>query len=456
MSERRFKPRLLRPRPQRAWVPGDRIELLENGEQYYPAVFDAIRQARQEVIIETFILFEDKVGLQLHQVLLEAARRGVSVEMLVDGFGSPDLSDDFLASLHDAGVRLRSFDPRPRLFGLLRTNLFRRMHRKIVVVDGEVAFVGGINFSADHLADYGPEAKQDYASRVTGPVVAQIHDFVVAQIRSPAVRHVFPTPAPTGDAEIMFVTRDNSRHRDDIERQYRAAIRVARHEVIIANAYFFPGYRLLKTLLQAARRGVRVRLILQGQPDMRIVKVAAQTLHGELLAAGVEIHEYCKRPLHGKVALVDDRWATIGSSNLDPLSLSLNLEANLMTRDRSFIEALKTNLEELMANDCSAIQRQASDRAGLLQALLTTIAYHLTRRFPVWAGRLPEHRPRLAPLRPSTAVEAGAQIAGPVDSENVPPTDAQIEAQQALDALTCPRQGAPLEGDRDARAGAVP
>jgi cardiolipin synthase len=197
---------------------------------------------------------------------------------------------------------------------------------------------------------------------------------------------------------------------------------------------------------------VRVRLILQGQPDMRIVKVAARTLHAELLAAGVEIHEYCKRPLHGKVALVDDGWATIGSSNLDPLSLSLNLEANVMTRDPGFIGVLKANLEELMCNDCTAIHAQASDRAGLLQALLTTIAYHLARRFPVWAGRLPEHRPRLTPLRPATIAEAEAQTAGRIDSEGATSTDAQIEAQQALEALTHPRQATPLEGDRDARA----
>jgi cardiolipin synthase len=409
------------PRPQRGWVAGNRIELLENGEEYYPAVFEAIAAAREEVLIETFILFEDKVGLALQRELIAAARRGVAVDVLVDGFGSPDLSDQFIGELADAGVRLRSFDPGKPILGRWRVNWFRRMHRKIVVVDGEVAFVGGINFSADHLGDFGPEAKQDYSVRLRGPIVSEIQAFARAQIR-PRQRWPEPRPQPrAGEAELMFVRRDNLNHRDDIERQYRAAIRSARREVIIANAYFFPGYRLLKTLRQAARRGVKVKLILQGQPDMAIVKTAASLLHSQLLSAGVEIHEYCKRPLHGKVALVDDGWATVGSSNLDPLSLALNLEANVMTRDRAFIAELRGRLDTLMANHCRRIEADASGRRSRWYTVLDTLAYHVTRHFPSWAGWLPAHRPRLAPLRPSGLGNARGRSAAADDA--APPRD---------------------------------
>src|SRR5262249_6521711 len=156
------------------WVPGNRVELLENGEAYYPRVFDCIANAQHEVIIESFILFEDEVGLQLRDVLVKAAQRGVRVDLMVDGFGSPELSDEFVLSLTGAGVKLRVFDPGTRLLGQ-RLNLIRRMHRKIVVIDGERAFVGGINFSHDHLRSFGPMGKQDYAVEVSGPVVAQIH-----------------------------------------------------------------------------------------------------------------------------------------------------------------------------------------------------------------------------------------------------------------------------------------
>ena len=346
------------------WTPGNRFHLLENGEEFFPAVFAAIESAQHEVVVETFILCQDKVGLALHQCLLDAAQRGVQVDLTVDGYGSPDLTVDFIESLTSAGVRFHSFDGRPLLFGRLRTNFFRRMHRKIVVVDGVTAFVGGINYCADHLADFGPDAKQDYAVEVRGPIVDDIHRFAREAV-APATGHgrrrwwkrrpAVSSGQAAGEAAALFVTRDNNEHRDDIERHYRIALRSARHEVIIANAYFFPGYRLLKEMRRAAQRGVRVCLILQGQPDMPIVKIAARMLYDHLLRAGVRIFEYCDRPLHGKVAAADDEWATVGSSNLDPLSLSLNLEANVILRDAAFAGHLRERLEQLILHECKEV-----------------------------------------------------------------------------------------------------
>jgi len=385
------------------WVPGNRVELLENGEAYFPAVFEAIARAEREVLIETFILFEDKVGEELQRVLIQAARRGVRVDLTVDGWGSVDLSREYLAPLVEAGVQVRMFDPKPRFLGM-RLHVFRRMHRKIVVVDGRIAFVGGINFSADHLADFGPAAKQDYALRIEGPLVPRIRHFVLHQIGRRASDLGQRPVLCGGTAEAMLVARDNANQRDAIERQYRAALHAARRDVVIANAYFFPGYRLLRAMRRAVRRGVRVRLVLQGQPDMKIVKHAAQLLHGQLVSAGVEIYEYCKRPLHAKVALVDDEWSTVGSSNLDPLSLSLNLEANVMIRDQAFARELRKHLERLMQADCRRLEADAvAQRHVGLRLLLDTLAYHVTRRFPAWAGLLPAHSARLKPALPAQA-----------------------------------------------------
>jgi cardiolipin synthase len=348
------------------WIAGNDIRLLENGEEFFPRVFSCVANAQKEVVLETFILFEDKVGLQLHEALVTAARRGVQVDVTIDGFGSPDLSDAFIDSLTQAGVRLHVFDPGRRLFGQ-RMNMLRRMHRKIVVVDGQVAFVGGINFSADHLGDYGPEAKQDYAVEIHGPLVAEIQRFTHGALAQGQRyqrerqwwrwrRRLRTKPddiAAAGEASAMFVVRDNGQHKSDIERHYRIAIRAARKRIVIANAYFFPGYRFIRDLRRAARRGVDVRLILQGEPDMPIVKTAASMLYHRLLAAGVRIYEYCERPLHGKVALMDDEWATVGSSNLDPLSLALNLEANVIIRDRTFNHHLHEQLLRLMRHSCN-------------------------------------------------------------------------------------------------------
>ncbi|MCB1998749.1 MAG: cardiolipin synthase ClsB, partial [Rhodoferax sp.] len=317
------------------WTAGNRFELLENGEAFYPRVMQAIDEARQEVLLETFILFDDPVGRKLQQALLAAAQRGVRVHVLVDGWGSPDLGRDFVQPLIDAGVHWRVFEPAVRWFGW-RLNPLRRMHRKLVVVDGTQAFVGGINFSFDHLVASGPQAKQDYAVALQGPVVAQVQAFCRQHLTTkggagrprpwwrrrpgsgagPALRR--ERAGEHGWA--AFVVRDNLRHRHDIERQYRLALRSAQQHVLIANAYFFPGWRLLRDLRRAARRGVRVDLILQGQPDMPIVQQAASLLYDTLVHAGVNVFEYCERPLHGKVAVVDGLWATVGSSNLDPTS----------------------------------------------------------------------------------------------------------------------------------------
>jgi cardiolipin synthase len=370
-------------------------------------VFECIASAQREVIVETFILFEDKVGCQLQQALIGAARRGVRVDLMVDGFGSPDLSDAFVHDMADAGVRLRVFDAGQKLWGW-RTNMLRRMHRKLVVIDGERAFVGGINYSADHLGDFGPEAKQDYAVEVEGPIVSTIHRFVrhAIAVGGPGlswlrrrVREVeMPALQPAGSADAMFVVRDNHRHTNDIERHYRAAIRAARERVVIANAYFFPGYRLIKELRRAARRGVKVTLILQGMPDMPIVKVGASMLYHHLLHAGVEIYEYCQRPLHGKVALVDGTWSTVGSSNLDPLSLSLNLEANVVIRDAAFNQHLHERLDHLVQNHCNRVRAEDLNEWSAWRLVRSFFVFHVLRHYPSWGRWLPKHMPRLQSL----------------------------------------------------------
>lgn len=394
------------------WVEGNDIRLLENGEEFFPCVLERIGSARREIVLETFILFEDAVGLRLHEALLAAARRGAQIDVTIDGFGSPDLSDQFIDSLLEAGVRIHVFDPGKRLFGQ-RMNMLRRMHRKIVVIDGQVAFVGGINFSADHMIEHGPLAKQDYAVEIRGPLVAEIQRFTHAALaqgqRYQRRRHwlrwrrrlrVHPDDLPkAGSASAMLVVRDNGEHMSDIERHYRIAIRAARKRIVIANAYFFPGYLFIRDLRRAARRGVDVRLILQGEPDMPIVKVAAGMLYHHLLAAGVRIYEYCERPLHGKVALMDDEWATVGSSNLDPLSLALNLEANVIIRDRAFNRSLDENLQRIMQSSCKLVTAEGVGELKGWPMVRSFLAYHFTRRYPGWALWLPRHVPRLLPAR---------------------------------------------------------
>jgi cardiolipin synthase len=425
------------------WISGNKFRLLENGEEFFPRVFACIVAAQFEVVLETFILFEDKVGLALHAVLLEAAGRGVQIDITIDGYGSPDLSPSFISALTQAGVRVHVFDPSPKLWGY-RTNVFRRMHRKIVVVDGARAFVGGINYSADHLADFGPAAKQDYSVEIEGAIVADIHAFVHQalakdqrktvtrmsgrlreSISAQAQKLIQPwrraPPAPAGEAAAILVTRDNRKHTKDIEQHYRIAIRAARQRIVIANAYFFPGYRLLRELRRAAQRGVDVQLILQGEPDMAIVKIAANMLYPYLLAGGVRIFEYDARPLHSKVAVADGEWATVGSSNLDPLSLSLNLEANVIIKDRAFNQHLSARLSDLIAQDCRQILPGDLVESSWWLTVRSFFVFHLLRRYPAWAGWLPAHMPRLTlamPLSPDTSASSEAAGAEKVSHDD--------------------------------------
>ncbi|MCW0923643.1 cardiolipin synthase ClsB [Pseudomonas sp. RG1] len=389
------------------WHSNNRVELLENGEEYFPRVFEAMRAAKSEILLETFIVFEDKVGAELQQILIEAAQRGVRTTVSLDGFGCGELSTGYLSALSDAGVHLQIFDPAPKHLGI-RTNWFRRLHRKIVVVDGLIAFIGGINFSGDHLADFGPEAKQDYSVEIQGPVVADIHHFALLQSGRPGRarfwwqrrRQRLEEMAFTDhDGQVRLVFRDNDQHNTDIEDVYLQVLRKAKRRVIIANAYFFPGYRLLREIRNAARRGVDVRLILQGQPDMLVAKLAARMTYDYLLRAGVQIHEYCQRPLHGKVALVDEDWSTVGSSNLDPLSLSLNLEANVLIRDRAFNQHLYERLEDLSQNHCKAMDAKLLPRGRIWHMTVGFLVFHFLRHFPAMAGWLPAHKPRLKPFR---------------------------------------------------------
>jgi cardiolipin synthase len=385
------------------WTRGNELRLLENGEEYFPRVFEAIRNARREVLVETFIWFEDSVGYALRDALVEAAKRGATVDVTVDGYGTPTLSDEFLAPMLANDVRVFTFDPKPTWFGV-RVNPFCRLHRKIVVVDGTIAFVGGINFSEDQECARGPDAKQDYAVEATGPIVQEIQRFCYrARVERAVPRRRrywlrrFPRGLshPRADMQALFATRDNAEHPTDIETLYRLAFRRAKSRILLANAYFFPGYRFLRDLRRAAERGVDVRLMLQGRPDKDYPQAATESLYESLLSSGIRVFNYEAHALHAKVAVVDDTWATVGSSNLDPTSFALNLEANIVIRDRKFADELRSRLERLMDEECSELERDRLAPVSFWKRLVRIFFYHFGRHFPRWGRRFPLTRQQL-------------------------------------------------------------
>jgi cardiolipin synthase len=310
--------------------PGNRVILLENGAQYFPALIEAIDAAEWEIHLESYIYEPDATGLAVADALTRAARRGVRVKMLLDGFGTRGFPEALVGSLRSAGIALLVYRPEMGAFRLRRHRL-RRLHRKIAVIDARVAFVGGINIIDDSNAPGHPSHRYDYAVRVEGPLLADIYPAVWrlwwlvrwSRLRR-RPRRSQPVPlvlTPAGTVAAEFVQRDNLRNRRAIEEAYLAALRAARSEILIANAYFLPGHRIRQALLEAAGRGVRVVLVLQGRTDHPLFQLAARALYRYFLERGIEIYEYHASELHAKAAVVDTDWSTVGSSNIDPYSL---------------------------------------------------------------------------------------------------------------------------------------
>jgi len=385
-----------------------RIRLLQGAQELFAVLIAEVDAAQSDVQMETYIFDCNGVGADVAEALARAARRGVQVQLVVDGVGTGSLPAPVQALLQQAGVQLQVYSPLGPL-GLLLPRRWRRLHRKLCAVDGRVLFCGGINVLDDY---YDPNhgrldaPRLDFAVRVEGALVPYASD-VMEQLwwRMRAVSDVQRRRLAQALADwraaranrlqvrraeergtgvrAALVLRDNLRHRGRIERAYRRAIGRARHEIVIANAYFVPGAKLRRALVLAAGRGVRVRLLLQGRYEYFMQYHAARPVYGALLAAGVEIHEYAPSFLHAKVAVIDAQgvrpWATVGSSNLDPLSLLLAREANVMVRDSAFAQDLHARLEQAMADGCGPINARDYANRPWRQRVLDRIAFAIMR-----------------------------------------------------------------------------
>lgn len=367
---------------------GNRLTLLRSGAEYFPELEAAIAGARHEMYLETYLYEDDPTGQRITQALCDAAHRGALVHVLVDGFGAKDMPARLRQRLLDAGVQLMVYRRQISPLTLQRQRL-RRMHRKIAVVDGRVAFIGGINIIDDMHTPRHTPPRYDFAVRVEGPLLAEMQEEVERlwglvswanfRRRWRVQRRAAVDAAPKGPQRAALVVRDNFRHRADIEDAYLGAIGAARNEIVLANAYFFPGKRFRNALRAAARRGVRVVVLLQGRVEYVLLHYASRALYGTLLDAGVEIHEYHKSFMHAKVAVIDGSWATVGSSNIDPFSLMLAREANIVVEDREFAAELRAALHEGMKDGARVIEKTLWRRQPLSLRALIWSAYALAR-----------------------------------------------------------------------------
>ena len=367
-------------------VAGHKLTLLRNGEEYFPRLVEAINSAQRSVYLETYIFAADKIGRMLSTALQAAASRGVAVHVLLDGFGSAELPQGWLDEMHKSGVEVLWFRKEVGRFSLQRYHL-RRLHRKLGLIDGHIAFVGGINI-IDDISEGLTVPRLDFAIEIEGEMVNDIN-VSMRRLWLLVSWTLFHRPGErdkvrllrraNSQQQVQFITRDNLRHRRDIEKSYLKAIAGAKQEIIIANAYFLPGRRFRRALLDAVQRGVRVVLFLQGMVEYRLQHYATMALYGELLHYGIEIYTYQASFMHAKVAVIDSEWSTVGSSNIDPFSLWLSREANLVVQDSLFAGNLRDQLLNEIKLSSHQIVPSVWHKLNILNWLMMHISYMLAR-----------------------------------------------------------------------------
>lgn len=398
---------------------GHQVQLLQGTQEFFPALIAAMDAAQYTVQIETYIFDFTSSGAEIGDALIRTAKRGLDVRLLVDGVGTAKIPDLWCERFIAAGVQWRIFNPLGAL-GLLLPSRWRRLHRKLCVLDAAlpqaVAFCGGINVLDDFYdPNHGVLAapRFDFCVRVTGPLVGQVRvaceqSWARAQVpvanvgklkaavegvkdafmrtrsswfgKTESLDHTNPDNlSQTYVTKAGLLLRDNFRNRKLIERAYLKAIGGAHQEILIANAYFLPGHRLRKALIAAAGRGVSVKLLLQGKYEYFMQYHAARPIYSALLGAGVQIYEYVPSFLHAKVAVIDKHWATVGSSNLDPLSLLLAREANVVVEDLAFATDLHQRLEHAMQHGGDPLDAQEYAGRPLYQQIVDRIAFGLMR-----------------------------------------------------------------------------
>jgi len=371
------------------FMAGNRIALLRSGGEFFPAIVGALDRAEREVWLETYIFADDDAGRIVAAALCRAAQRGVKVRVLVDGWGARHyLTRSLETELVSAGVALLKYRPEVAPWQF-RSHRLRRLHRKLCAVDGRIAFVGGINVIDDVNTPGHRPPRVDFAVSVEGPLLGSIvrtmqrvwaiNELVQFQSSEvPLFSSVRRSPR-IGGQTAKFVIRDNLRHRRDIESAYLAAIRTAKQEILIANAYFFPGIRIRRALIAAAQRGVRVTLLLQARVEYALLHYASRAMYGQLLAAGIGIQEYHRSFLHAKVAVVDSAWSTVGSSNIDPYSLLMAREANIVVRDPDFSSQLHSELSRMIEHGARPLGPQHWAGRPRVYKAVVWIAYGIVR-----------------------------------------------------------------------------
>ena len=357
------------------------LRLVKSGSDYFDLLEQIILEAEMRLHVQVYIFEEDETGHKIAQALIAAAKKGVKVFVVADGYASQDLSTSFIDRLKSAGVHFRFFNP------LLKSKYFyfgRRMHHKVVVADGSKALVGGMNFSNNYNDTEESAAWLDWALYVEGEVAAKLEK-VCEELRKFEILEITrtkfkkKTSIATGQAVSVRIN-DWVRGRGEITASYLKMLRTSTAHVTILCSYFIPGKLLRKNLRLAAKRGIKIRLVVAGMSDLIVSKFAERYMYRWLLRNKIEIYEYQKNILHGKMALCDDRWLTIGSYNINNISAYASIELNLEVHDPDFTGNVEKTIETIIQEDCKKITvKEYKSHDTLWNRFLQRSAYDIFR-----------------------------------------------------------------------------
>jgi cardiolipin synthase A/B len=360
------------------------IELIRGGKDFFSKLEELINKAELCIQIQVYIFDEDTTGSTIAAALMNASKRGIKVYLLVDGYASQSLSNSFVRKLRNAGIYFKFFEP---LFRSRHFYFGRRMHQKIIVIDGLYALVGGVNIADRYNEINGIPAWIDYALFIEGEVAFQLHKSSLNYWKTESLsKDLVPANdfslsiSPDKQCSVRLRRNDWVKGKHEIWRSYFNLFSHAEQSITIMCSYFLPGYELRRQLNKASKRGVKTKVILAGPSDVMLAKYAERYLYDWMLRNNIEIYEYQPTILHAKLAIADNHWMTIGSFNVNNISAYASSEINVDVRNRPFVSSVNQELEVIIQNDCVRItKKNFATNATLFRRFLQKSSYEVIR-----------------------------------------------------------------------------
>ncbi len=360
------------------------VELLKGGSPYFSTLIELIDNATSSLQMQFYIYEDDATGIDIANHLIQAAHRGVIVQILLDGYASRKLSQNFKKKLRSNGIRLRFFEP------ILKSKKFyfgRRLHHKIVVADGQRALVGGINISDRYNDTPGQSAWLDWAIYVKGEAAYELYKICDQFYSKTSEENIIldkeaimkATDLKT-NIPLRIRRNDWVMNKNEISASYMNMFKQAEHSIIIMSSYFIPGAFFKRNILKALSRGISIKLILAGISDVGIAKYAEKYLYRWAIRHGIEIYEYKRNILHGKIAVSDNRFVTVGSYNINDISALASIELNIDVENKEFATSVSQTLTHIIENECERVSPNKAIRSfSLLEKLTHWFSYELFR-----------------------------------------------------------------------------